>query len=70
MKPFFVDEKAERQQRVDFARGNIQLEGFTLDAESERLMERYVKGEIDGDELVALSLSSIQEDFRVRENLN
>jgi len=68
MKPFFVDEKTERQQRVDFARGNVQLEGFTLDAETEHLLERYTKGEIDGDELVELSLSSIQEDFRVREN--
>ncbi len=55
-----VNEQAERQQRVDFARGNVQLEEFTLDAEMECLIERYVKGEIDGDELVQLSLSSIQ----------
>jgi len=60
MKPFFVDEKTERQQRVDFAKGNVQLEGFTLDAETECLIERYVTGEIDGDELIQLSLSSIQ----------
>lgn len=59
MKPFFVDERAECQQRVDFARGNVQLEGFTLDAETECLIERYVTGEIDGDELIKLSLSSI-----------
>lgn len=70
MKSITINEQAERQQRVDFARGNVQLEGFTLDAETECLFERYIKGEIDGDELVKLSLSSIQEDFRGRENLN
>lgn len=68
MKSITANEQAERQQRVNFARGNVQLEGFTLDAESECLIERYIKGEIDGEELVELSLSSIQEDFRVREN--
>jgi len=70
MKPFIADEQFERQQRVDFARGNVQLEGFTSDAESELLLERYIKGEVDGDELVELTLSSIEADFRVRENLN
>lgn len=54
-----ASEQAERQQRVDFARGNVQLEGYALDAETERIIERYVSGEIDGDELIQLSLSSI-----------
>ncbi len=55
-----ANEQSERQQRVDFARGSVQLEGFALDAKTERIIERYVKGEIDGDELIQLSLSSIQ----------
>jgi uncharacterized membrane protein len=59
MKSIIANERSERQQRVDFARGNIQLEGFNLDAATESIIERYVKGEIDGDELIQLSLSSI-----------
>lgn len=60
MKSITANEQAERQQRVDFARGNVQLEEFILDAETEHIIERYVKGEIDGDEMIQLSLSSIQ----------
>lgn len=60
MKSITTNEQAERRQRVDFAKGNVQLEGFALDAETERIIERYVSGEIDGDELIQLSLSSIQ----------
>ncbi len=63
MKPFFADEQAERQERVDFARGNVQLEGFVLDAGTEHICERYVRGEIDGDEVIDLVLSSIQNEI-------
>lgn len=70
MKSITANEQVERQQRVDFAKGNVQLEGFALDAEAELIIERYVQGEIDGDEMIGQMLASIEEDFRVRENLN
>lgn len=60
MKSITANEQVERQQRVDFARGNVQLEGFILDAETEHIIERYVRGEISADEQMLLILSSIQ----------
>lgn len=39
-------ERYERQAAFDFARANVRLEGFVLDAETEALAARYVAGEI------------------------
>lgn len=39
-------ERYERQAAFDFARANVRLEGFVLDAGTEALAARYVAGEI------------------------
>lgn len=54
------NEHAKRQQRVDFARGNIELEGFTLDDETKQISEKYINGEISGDEHMELIISSLR----------
>ncbi len=54
------NEQAERQQRVDFAKGNIQLEGLTLDAETEKIVQKYIIGEITADEQMSLMFSFIR----------
>jgi hypothetical protein len=46
------EERARRQAAVDFARGSVRLEGFTLSAEIEAINQRYIDGEITGEEHV------------------
>ena len=54
---FFADaknwERAKRKKAIDSARASIELEGFTLSPEVEAINQRYIDGEIDGDEHVA-----------------
>jgi hypothetical protein len=45
-----AEESARRKAAIDYARGSVRLEGFVLDAEVERLNQRYITGEISGDE--------------------
>lgn len=44
-------ERAKRKEAIDFARGNVRLEGFILDEATERLNARYVAGELTSEEL-------------------
>lgn len=46
-------EQAARQRVIDFARASIELEGFRLTPEIERINRQFVSGEISGDEHVA-----------------
>lgn len=39
-------ERARRQEVVDYGRGTVRLEGFTLSPEMEELNRRYAAGEI------------------------
>ena len=46
------EEMVRRKKAVDFARGNIGLEGFKISPEQETLVQRYVNGEIKLAELL------------------
>jgi hypothetical protein len=49
-----VAELLERRKAADFARANVELEGFRAsDPEYEALVERYVTGEFDLDDFLA-----------------
>ncbi|MDR1164165.1 MAG: antitoxin VbhA family protein [Candidatus Accumulibacter sp.] len=43
-----------RRQAVDFARANVELEGFKVSPEDNALAERYASGEFDFDEYLAM----------------
>lgn len=47
------EERAWRQASVAAARGSVRLEGFVLDADIKRISQRYIDGELSGDEHVA-----------------
>ena len=47
------DERRRRQKAIDYARGSVRLEGFTLDPDIEALNQRYVDGELTRAELTA-----------------
>jgi hypothetical protein len=47
-----TDEIAQRRRSVDFARGSVRLEGFTLSPEVETINRRYESGELTSDEHV------------------
>jgi hypothetical protein len=42
-----------RQKEIDSARANVELEGFTLSPEVEAINQRYIDGDITGDEHIA-----------------
>jgi hypothetical protein len=46
-------ERGRRQNAIDFARASVELEGFTLSAEVEAINQRYIDGELTGDEHIA-----------------
>ena len=48
-----AEERARRQKAVDFARGSVRLEGFTLSEEVEAINRRFVDGELTSAEHVA-----------------
>lgn len=45
-----AQERATRQKAIDFARASVELEGFTLSPEVEAINQRYIDGELSGDE--------------------
>ena len=47
------EERALRQEAVDYGRDSVGLEGFTLSPAVEALNARYVAGELTSDELTA-----------------
>lgn len=49
-----ADERARRQEAVDYARASIGLEGFTLSQADEDHARRFINGEIDLAEYVAV----------------
>ena len=51
-----AEERQKRQDNLNFARGNVRLEGFILDDETEALYARYVNGELNRPELNAAIL--------------
>ena len=51
-----AEERQRRQDNLNFARGNVRLEGFILDDETEALYARYVNGELTRPELNAAIL--------------
>lgn len=53
------DELDARRQRVEFAKGSVALEGMTPTNDDD-ITQRYLTGEIDGDEHVRLVLERIQ----------
>jgi hypothetical protein len=46
--------RVRRQEAVDFARGNVRLEGFVLSPEVEAIFARYIRGEITHEETTRL----------------
>ncbi len=46
-----AEERARRQEAVDYARGSVRLEGFVVPPAAEELYSRFVAGEITGKEL-------------------
>ena len=57
-----AEEQQRRKEGVDWARGNVFLSGFVLDAETEALYARHVAGEFDSNQLTAemLKLSGLE----------
>ncbi|MDR3300250.1 MAG: antitoxin VbhA family protein [Candidatus Accumulibacter sp.] len=53
--PLTAKELLERREAVDFARANVELEGFKAAPEFEVLTERYASGEIDLEEYRVLA---------------
>lgn len=47
-----IEERQKRQRAVDYARGSVRLEGFTLSPEVEKINRRFVNGELSPAELV------------------
>jgi hypothetical protein len=47
-------ELLERRKAVDFAQANVELEGFKVSPEEKALAERFVAGEFDLDEYLAM----------------
>ena len=45
--PLSKEELERRRDAVDFARANVELEGFPTDGEFREIEERFVRGEID-----------------------
>ncbi len=41
-----AEERARRQEAVDYGRGSVRLEGLTMSEYAEELNRRYVAGEI------------------------
>ena len=52
--PLSSEERKRRRAAVDYARASVELEGFVLPLEERILAERYVNGEIELDEYVAM----------------
>ncbi len=54
LKPSISEEEREwRKASVAAARGSVRLEGFVLAPDIERISQRYIDGELSGDEHVA-----------------
>lgn len=51
-RPISAEEHTARLQSVNFARGSVRYEGFTLSPEVEAINDRYVSGELDSDQHV------------------
>lgn len=51
------DDRQTRKAAIDRARGSVRLEGFVLSAEVEAINQRFINGEITGDEHVAAILA-------------
>lgn len=51
------EERARRQQAVDFARTNIELSGFTLSPAMATLGVRFVAGELSESDFIAVALA-------------
>jgi hypothetical protein len=52
-----ADERSRRTASVDYARGSVRLEGFTLSPEVEEMNRRYIAGELSSKELTAAILA-------------
>ena len=52
-----TEERQKRLNAVNFGRGNVRLDGFVLDGETEVLYARYVNGDLNRAELNAAILS-------------
>lgn len=48
-------EQSKRKETVDFANASVNLSGFEVTEGMKRLGERYISGEIELDEFVAIS---------------
>jgi uncharacterized membrane protein len=61
--PLSPEELARRRKSIDFARASVEMSGFSTDDEYREIEERYVKGEIDLEDLAAYS-ENLVEDIR------
>jgi hypothetical protein len=55
-KPISEEEKKRREKIINFARANVGLEGFVPSPSAEADALRFINGEIEMDEFVALGL--------------
>jgi uncharacterized membrane protein len=61
--PLSQEELDRRRNAIDFARASVEMSGFSTDDEYREIEERYVRGEIDAEELDAY-VDNILEDIR------
>ncbi|WP_426422555.1 antitoxin VbhA family protein [Bradyrhizobium genosp. A] len=52
-----AEERARRKVSVDYARGSVRLEGFVVSSFFDEMNQRYIDGEISGEELTAAILA-------------
>ncbi len=50
------EERALRQEAVDYARGSVRLEGFVISDRAEAIHQRYIAGEMTSEERAAAIL--------------
>ena len=50
-------ERARRQAAVDYSRGSVRLEGFTVSPFADEMNRRYIEGQITRHELTAAILA-------------
>jgi hypothetical protein len=51
------EERARRKAAIEYGRGSVRLEGFTLSPEAEALNQRYIDGELTREELTQAILA-------------
>ena len=53
-----MDDEIERRQAIEFGRRSVRLEGLVPDQHGVEIQERFIRGEITADEMIAAGLKN------------